>query len=105
MAAGIPVIASNFPLWKEVIEGNHCGICVNPKNVVEIADAIASLTENPQLCSLMGIHGRKVVFEKYNWENEEKKLLRLYSELLKSISLHSKVYESALYLQKNNFIS
>ena len=31
MGAGLPVIASNFELWKNIIEKNKCGICVNPR--------------------------------------------------------------------------
>ncbi|MBU0727812.1 glycosyltransferase family 4 protein, partial [Patescibacteria group bacterium] len=37
MACGIPVIVSNFPLWKEIVEGNNCGVCVDPLNHKEIA--------------------------------------------------------------------
>ena len=37
MRAGIPVIASNFPKWKSIIEGNKCGICVDPLKPEEIA--------------------------------------------------------------------
>ena len=40
MAAGLPVICSDFELWKEIIEKNNCGICVNPNNIVEISNAI-----------------------------------------------------------------
>lgn len=78
MSAGLPVIASNFPLWKEIIEGNQCGICVNPLEPKEIAAAIDWLTQNPEAAEQMGKNGRKAVEEKYNWQNEEEKLINLY---------------------------
>jgi len=81
--AGLPIIASNFPLWKEIIEGNNCGICVNPLNPKEIAKAIEYLIEHPNEAKIMGENGRKAVLEKYNWENESKKLLEVYEELAK----------------------
>ncbi len=83
MAAGLPVIASNFPLWKEIVEGNNCGICVDPLNPKEIADAIKYLIERPEERKRMGENGRRAVLERYNWEKESEKLLRLYKELLK----------------------
>ena len=82
MSAGIPVIASNFPLWKEIIEGNTCGICVDPLNVNEIANAINWIIDNPEQAKQMGENGRRAVIEKYNWEHEAQKLLKLYEELL-----------------------
>lgn len=84
MAAGIPVVASKFPLWKEIVEGNNCGICVDPTNPKEIADAIQWLIEHSEEAWQMGENGRKAVSERYNWENEGKKLLDLYERLLQS---------------------
>ena len=81
MAAGLPVVASNFPLWKEIVEGNNCGLTVNPLDPREIADAVEYLLEHPEEAEAMGRNGRKAVMEKYNWENESKKLLDLYEEL------------------------
>jgi len=83
MAAGLPVIASNFPLWQEIVEGNRCGICVDPLNPKEIAGAIEYLITHPEEARQMGENGRRAVEEKYNWEKEGKKLLKLYEELLK----------------------
>ena len=77
MASYLPIIASNFPLWKKIIKGNHCGICVNPLNPKEIAKAIEYLIEHPDLAKTMGENGRKAILEKYNWENESKKLLEI----------------------------
>jgi glycosyltransferase involved in cell wall biosynthesis len=36
MASGLPIIGSNFPLWKEIIEENACGVCVDPENPEDI---------------------------------------------------------------------
>jgi len=80
--SGLPVVASNFPLWKEVVEGNKCGICVDPLNPKEIAEAIEYLIEHPDRARQMGENGRKAVLEKYNWERESKKLLELYQEIV-----------------------
>lgn len=78
MAAGVPVIASNFPLWREIVEGNECGICVDPLNPREIAHAIDYLISHPAEAECMGRNGQHAVMEKYNWNIEEIKLLELY---------------------------
>jgi glycosyltransferase involved in cell wall biosynthesis len=81
MSAGIPVIASNFPLWKEIIEKNNCGICVDPLKPEEIAKSIDYLVEHPDLAKEMGENGRFAVENIYNWSIEEKKLIQLYTNL------------------------
>lgn len=81
MAAGIPVIASNFPLWREIVEGNKCGLCVDPLDPKAIGEAIKHLIDNPNEAEQMGKNGRQAVEQKYNWSIEERKLLQLYYEL------------------------
>lgn len=81
LMAGLPLICTDFILWKEVVEKNNCGICVNPRNINEIVDAIKYLSENPDVAKQMGQNGRKIVLEKYNWECEEKKLIDVYRSL------------------------
>jgi len=81
MAAGIPVIASNFPLWRQIIERNQCGLCVDPLNPKAIADAIDYLVTYPEEAEQMGRNGQKAVLEQYNWGNEEQKLLDFYNSL------------------------
>lgn len=82
MSAGIPVIASNFKLWKEIIEQNNCGICVDPLDPKQIADAINWLFENPEKAKEMGKNGQRLVKEKYNWNREEIKLLKIYDSII-----------------------
>lgn len=79
---GIPIICSDFELWKRIIEDEEkCGICVNPYDVGSIFDAIAFLIKNPQTAKQMGENGRKAAKEKYNWRVEEKKLIELYNSI------------------------
>lgn len=85
MSAGLPVIGSFFPLWREIIESNDCGICVDPLVPEAIAKAIDWLYENPERAEQMGRNGQKAVIEKYNWQNEASKLLNLYSNLTESL--------------------
>lgn len=81
MSAGLPVIASNFPLWKEIVEGNHCGICINPLNPKDIANAITWLYNNPNEAETMSLNGISAVEKKFNWNNERKKLLNFYETI------------------------
>ena len=81
MCAGIPVIASDFPLWRSIIEDADCGICVDPLAPNDIAKAIDYLTSNLEESKRMGELGKKAVFEKYNWAIEENKLFDLYKKV------------------------
>lgn len=82
MAAGLPVISSNIELWKEIVEGNSCGICVNPFEPKEIAEAIEYIITHPKVAEQMGQNGKKAVLEKYNWGVEEEKLFEVYEGLV-----------------------
>ncbi len=79
MLAGIPVIASNFPLWQDIINNAQCGICVDPLDPLAIAKAIDELLTNQSLALQMGNNGKREVMDKYNWEHEVNKLIDFYS--------------------------
>jgi len=81
MSAGVPVIGSHFPLWQQIIEGNQCGLCVDPLDPKAIAEAIDYLVTHPTEAEQMGRNGQKAVIEQYNWGIEEQKLLDLYNSL------------------------
>lgn len=84
MAAGLPVIVSNFPFWQKIVKGNKCGLCVNPLEPKEIAKAIEYLITHPQEATAMGDNGRRAVLKKYHWAKQGQKLLWLYSQILKT---------------------
>lgn len=81
MSAGIPVICSDFELWKSIVEQEKCGICVNPMNTDEIAAAMNFIKNNPDKAILMGKNGKDSILKKYNWNIESKKMIALYHSL------------------------
>lgn len=81
MSAGIPVIASDFPLWRQIIDGSNCGVLVDPLSPESIAAAIDSLVKDPERARILGENGRAAVNAKYNWDIESKKLLTCYEQL------------------------
>ena len=81
MAAGLPVVASDFPLWREIVQEIGCGLLVNPLKTQEIAQAIQYILERPEEGEAMGKRGQEAVYSQYNWEMESDKLLKLYNQL------------------------
>ena len=82
MACGLPIVASDLPLIRRFIAESECGILVNATDAHEHAEAILYLLDHPDEAQRMGENGRRAGEEKYNWESEVRKLLRLYEELL-----------------------
>jgi glycosyltransferase involved in cell wall biosynthesis len=82
MAAGVPVIASDFPLWRGIVEDAECGICVDPENPNAIAKAINYLLTHPEEADEMGRNGRRAAESKYRWDGEGAKLVALYGDIL-----------------------
>jgi len=82
MNAGIPVICSDFPVWKAFVERYECGIAVDPEDDEAIKEALDYLRNNPEEASKMGRNGKKAVMEELNWQTQEYKLVRWYNGLL-----------------------
>jgi hypothetical protein len=84
MSAGLPVICSDFPLFREFDEGTGCCRFVDPLDPRAIADAILDLLTHPEKTEEMGRSGRQAVRERYSWESEARTLLSLYEDILHS---------------------
>jgi len=82
MSAGLPLIASHFPHWRQLIDEIGCGLTVDPLNPQEIARAITWILENPSQAEAMGRRGQTAVASTYNWKTQERTLLQLYQRIL-----------------------
>jgi glycosyltransferase involved in cell wall biosynthesis len=81
MGAGLPIIASDFPLWREIMGKNECALFVDPQNPAQIARAVEYILPHPEEAEQMGRRGQSAVAEEFNWNAEAQKLIHLYEEL------------------------
>jgi len=79
MACSLPMVISNFPYWQEIF--GDCALFVDPYDSKDIAEKILYLLDNPEEAKELGKKGRKLIEEKYSWEEESKKLLEIYKNL------------------------
>lgn len=81
MSAGLPVIASDFPMWRTFFAEHQCGILVEPMNPEALWKAFKVLTNDPEYAFRLGQNGVKAINNELNWNSEAKKLLAFYKNL------------------------
>lgn len=79
MAAGLPIIASDFPVWRDIVDRFQCGLLVDPLDSASIARAIDRLLDDPATAYAMGERGRRAIEAELNWESEAAVLSELYA--------------------------
>ncbi|MBO72659.1 MAG: glycosyl transferase [Flavobacteriales bacterium] len=70
MAMGLPVIASDFPLLRTILERYDCGLLVDPLDPIAISEAINYLHNNPTRAEEMGSNGKSAFYSNLNFDNE-----------------------------------
>lgn len=77
MRYGIPILCSNFPVWKKLVEENGAGICINSEDLK--TDLLRRL---PELCDRKGWQSLAdnvfAAASKYSWDTQLNKLENLY---------------------------
>jgi len=81
MSTGTAIIGTAIGNWPKYIEKENCGECVDTESVADIVSGLNKLVENYDLRKKMGENGQSAVRERYNWENEETKLLDFYNQI------------------------
>lgn len=83
MTMGMPVILSKTPYVEQILKEFRFGIAVDTNNTKEIADAIEYFLNNPEIAYSYGKEGRRAVVEKYNWDIEVVKIMKLYYQIFR----------------------
>lgn len=82
MAAGLPVISSDFPLWREIVEGAQCGLLVDPLDINGMTNAMQWIIDHPAEAQAMGERGYAAVQDRLNWDAEGATLIAFYRKHL-----------------------
>jgi len=81
MALQLPVITSDFPLYKRIVEDSESGFCISPYDPEALRHAMQCCISDNALRLQMGINGRKAAETCHNWASEEAKLLSFYHDI------------------------
>lgn len=73
------VIASDFPLYKKYVDERGTGITINFHEHEKYFDEMLALMKTPEKLSKMAENGYREVKNEWNWPEQEKKLLKIYS--------------------------
>lgn len=82
MAAGLPVVTSDLPIKREIVNETKAGLLAKPGDVESFADAIRTLVDDRSYARVLGENGRRAVWDSYCWETQMAALLSFYDELL-----------------------
>lgn len=83
MEACLPIILSKVPLYEKMVEKYHCGICVNPRNVQEVKNAVEYLLTHKHEAYEMGQNGRKAILNEFSWDTQWKNYISVIELLTK----------------------
>lgn len=82
MYCGLPVVVSDFPELKEIVEGANCGVVIDSENPKEIALGIAEILRDSGRAKEMGANGKKAVQESLGFHVDLANLIAFYQALV-----------------------
>ncbi len=81
MACGVPVVASDLPVVREIISHNENGVLVRADRPAELARAIRILLEYPDFRKRLGENAKQTIEEKFTWSRIENELQTIYTHI------------------------
>lgn len=89
MASGTPVIVSSAACLPELVENGINGFVFKDGDANDLREKVETIVHNKKLIETMGVAGRKIAEEKYNWEVIATQVRETYNKLIKQYFLNS----------------
>jgi len=86
MAAGVPIVASDLPPMRRVLDETHAGVFFTPGDSASLASAVISLLRDRATRRRLADNGRRAAAEKYNWREDEKRFLEIFASTRAPVS-------------------
>ena len=80
-AAGLPIVASDYPMLESLVVGENIGICLSLEDIALMTLEVKELIHDEQRRAKMGANGISAVRMKWNWELEESQFVAMYTAL------------------------
>ncbi|MGC9323008.1 MAG: glycosyltransferase, partial [Kosmotogaceae bacterium] len=80
LGLGLPIIASDFKKWHEVLDEKPCALFVDPDSAEDIAEKMEILIKDKKLRNQMRDNAIEIS-RKYTWKSIKDRLLTLYRSL------------------------
>jgi len=71
LAMGVPVVVSDFPEMKRIVEENECGLTANSEDPHSIAKAMKTLLEQPDRRRMFSRMARESFESRFSWEKQQ----------------------------------
>jgi len=84
MFCGIPIVVSDYPELRNIINMAKCGVIIKSEEPNDIAEAFEFLLRNPEKAIEMGNNGRKAIFGEFGYHLDLDNLDTFYTKILNS---------------------
>lgn len=89
LACGTPVVASNIPGVRTVVDHGNDGLLVESGNVKALTEAIQHLLSDETIRRRMGEHGRSRATTYYDWKHIGTRLEMIYQQVLSDMRVNA----------------
>ncbi len=87
MAAGVPIVASDLPPMRRILEETKAGVLFTPGDSASLASAVVDLLRDGAMRRRLAQNGCRAAAEKYNWREDEKRFLEIFDSVPDGVSV------------------